>query len=37
MHTLFYHTKAKLRRREHRNNEPTTTAVGLHHTEALNN
>jgi len=33
----FYYTKATLIRREHRNNAPTTTAVGRHHTRALNN
>jgi len=38
VHTgFFYFTKAILMRREHRNNSPTTTAVGLHHTGALKN
>jgi len=39
LHTalFFYCTKAILMRREHRNHTPTTTAVGRHHTGALNN
>jgi len=36
LHTHFYYTKAILMRCEHRNNALTTTAVGHHHTEALN-
>jgi len=31
----FYYTKTILVSREHLNNAPTTTAVGLHHTGAL--
>jgi len=34
---IFYYTKAILMKRVHRNNSPTTTAFGLHHTVALNN
>ena len=34
---VFYYTKAILMRREHRNNAPTTNAVGRHHIGALNN
>jgi len=34
---FFYYTKAILMRREHRNNAPTTIAVGRHCTGALNN
>ena len=38
LHTglFFYHTKVTLMGHEHRNDAPTTTAVGLH-TGALNN
>jgi len=35
--TYFYYTKAILMRRKLRNNSPTTTAFGLHHTRGLNN
>jgi len=35
--THFLLDKAILMRREYRNNSPTTTTFGLHHTGALNN
>jgi len=34
--TYFYHTKAILIRRKHRNNTPTTIAADQYHTAALN-
>jgi len=36
-HFFFLQHKTILMRCEHQNNAPTTAAVGLHHTGALNN